>query len=288
MSDPAPIRAGSRWLEWGRRTYIMSILNITPDSFARSGPGLDPDAAVARALRDIADGADVVDVGGESTRPGATPVDSATELARVLPVIERLAASTDAPISVDTTKPDVAEAAAAVGASIINDVNGLHGDPRMAEVAARHGTPVIVMANLRGQPIPDVIGTVMARLQASLAIAERAGIPAERVIVDPGFGFGPSPGQNIEMLRRLRELCALGRPLLVGTSRKSTIGRVLNLPVEERLEGTAASVALAIANGADIVRVHDTRAMARVARLADAIVRGWEGPGELPAGAAGR
>ena len=287
MSNPAPTRAGSRWLEWGRRTYIMSILNITPDSFARTGPGLDPDAAVARPLQDIADGADLVDVGGESTRPGATPVDAATELARIVPVIERLAAATDAPISVDTTKHDVAEAAVAAGASIVNDVNGLHGDPRMAEVAARHGTPVVVMANLRGEPIPDVITAVAARLQASLAIAERAGIPAERVIVDPGFGFGPSPAQNIEMLRRLRELRALGRPLLVGTSRKSTIGRVLDLPVEERLEGTAATVALAIANGADIVRVHDTRAMARVARMADAIVRGWDGPSEKPGEAGG-
>lgn len=282
MTEPAPIRAGSRWLEWGRRTYIMAILNITPDSFSRSGPGLDPDAAVARAHREIADGADLIDIGGESTRPGATPVDEATELARVIPVIERLAATTDTPISIDTAKAAVAGAAIRAGAAIVNDVSGLGGDPGMAEVIARHGVPVVVMSNLRGRTFTDVVPAVLDRLRASLALARRAGIPEERVIVDPGFGFGPGPAQNLELLRRLCELRALGRPVLAGTSRKSTIGRVLNLPVEERLEGTAATVALAIANGADIVRVHDTKAMMRVARMADAVVRGWDGPGEQP------
>ena len=282
MPQPAPIRAGQRTLDWGQRTYVMSILNVTPDSFTRTGLGPDPAAAVARAHRDLADGADLIDVGGESTRPGAVPVDLETELRRVLPVIERLAAETNAPISIDTTKPEVAEAAVGAGAAIVNDINGLHDGGRMAETVARLGVPVIVMANLRGQRFADVVAAVLARLRSSLRIARRAGIPRERVIVDPGFGFGPSPAQNLELLRRLRALRRLGRPVLVGTSRKSTIGRVLGLPVEERVEGTAATVALAIANGADIVRVHDTRAMVRVARMTDAVVRGWQGPGEKP------
>ena len=278
MAQPAPIRVGGRTLAWGRRTYVMAIVNVTPDSFTSLGPGTDPAAAVACALRHVAEGADLIDVGGESTRPGATPVAPHTEAARVLPVIEQLARRTDVPISIDTTKAAVAEAAVRAGAALVNDVTGLLGDPAMAPTVARLGTPVIAMANLRGEEFADVVGAVRARLRQSLAVARRAGIPREQVILDPGFGFGPSPAQNLELLRRLRALRRLGRPLLVGTSRKSTIGRVLGLPVAERLEGTAATVALAIANGADIVRVHDTRAMVRVARMADAVVRGWPDP----------
>jgi dihydropteroate synthase len=278
MSEPAAIRVRGHCLEWGRRTYVMSILNITPDSFAGTGPGLDPVAAVARARQDLADGADIVDIGGESTRPGATPVDLDTELRRVIPVVERLAAETNALISIDTTKPEVADAALGAGAAIVNDINGLRRDPRMAAVAARHGAPVIAMANLRGCRFADVVQAVLCQFCESLSIAAAAGIDAEQVILDPGFGFGPSPEQNLELIRSLRTLRALGRPLLIGTSRKSTIGRVLGLPVEERLEGTAATVALAIANGADIVRVHDARAIVRAARMADAIVRGWREP----------
>ena len=286
MSAPAPLHVGGRLFDWGRRTYVMSILNVTPDSFAGTGPGVETAAAAARAHEEIADGADVLDIGGESTRPGATPVDAETELRRVLPVIEALAGRIDVPISIDTTKPEVARAALRAGASIVNDVHGLRADPAMARVAAEHGAPVVAMANLRGCSYDDVIVAVTEQLQQSLAIARRAGIPEEGVIVDPGFGFGPRPAENLEILRRLRELRALGRPLLVGTSRKSTIGLVLDLPVEERVEGTAATVAIAIANGADLVRVHDTRAMVRVARMCDAIVRGWDGPtgtrGESP------
>src|SRR5215217_2332200 len=244
VAQPAPIQMGGRLLAWGRRTYVMAILNVTPDSFTGLGPGTDPDAAVGRALRDVADGADLIDVGGESTRPGAEPVDLATERARVLPVIERLARATDAPISIDTTKAEVAEAAVRAGAALVNDVSGLHHDPRMAETVARLGVPLVVMSNLRGTPIDDVVGAVTARLRASLARARAAGIPAGHVIVDPGFGFGPSPAQNVELLRRLRALRRLGRPILAGTSRKSTIGRVLGLAVGDRLEGTAATVAL--------------------------------------------
>jgi dihydropteroate synthase len=201
-------------------------------------------------------------------------VDINTELARVLPVIARLAAESDVPISIDTTKPEVAEAALREGAAIVNDIHGLRGDPRMAEVAARHDAPVIAMANLRGCRYGDVVEAVLCQLRESLSVAAAAGIPRERVILDPGFGFGPSPEQNLELIRRLETLRVLGRPLLIGTSRKSTIGWALDLPVEERLEGTAATVALSIAHGADIVRVHDARAMVRVARMSDAIVRG--------------
>jgi len=200
MVQPAPIHVRDRCFIWGQRTYIMSILNITPDSFSGTGPGLDPHAALQRARRDLAAGADLLDIGGESTRPGATPVDTPTELARVLPVIARLAAETDAVISIDTTKPEVADAALRAGAAVVNDIHGLRGDPRMAAVAARHGAPVIAMANLRGCRYDDVIEAVLCQFRESLAIATTAGIPHERVILDPGFGFGPAPEQNLDMI----------------------------------------------------------------------------------------
>jgi len=222
----------------------------------------------------------LLDVGGESTRPGFQPVGADEELARVVPVIERLAGEVSIPISVDTTKGAVADAALAAGASLVNDVNGLRGDAGVAAAVARHGAAVVVMHNQRNRPFTDVIGDIRAGLEAGLAIAEAAGVARTRTLIDPGFGFGWQVEQNLEMLRRLRELRALGRPLLVGTSRKSTIGHVLDLPVEERLEGTAATVALAIANGADVVRVHDVRAMVRVVRMTDAVVRGWSPPAD--------
>jgi dihydropteroate synthase len=252
----------------------MGILNVTPDSFAGDGlPGLDD--AVARAVAMAADGADIIDVGGESTRPGFEPVPADEEIRRTVPVIERLARETDVPLSIDTSKAEVARAALAAGAALVNDVHGFRRDPAVAAAAANAGVPAIAMHNQRARPFRDVIGDVTAGLVESLRIAAAQGLPRERVIVDPGFNFGWTPEQALEMLRRLGELCALGRPLLVGTSRKSTIGAVLDLPVEERLEGTAATVALAVAGGADIVRVHDVREMSRVARMADAVVRGW-------------
>jgi len=258
----------------------MSIINVTPDSFSEPSGRTDPDRAVARALLAVAEGADLLDIGGESTRPGAVPVDAATERARVLPVIEALVARTDVPLSIDTTKASVAEAALRAGCALVNDVSGLHADPEMAGVVTRFGVPLVAMANLRGIHFDDVIAGVGARFSASLAIAAAAGIARERVILDPGFGFGPAPAQNLEMVRRLGELHAFGRPLLLGVSRKSTLGRVLDLPVEQRLEGTAAAVTLGIAAGVAIVRVHDTRAIGRVARMADAIVRGWVPPAD--------
>ncbi|MGD0115025.1 MAG: dihydropteroate synthase [Dehalococcoidia bacterium] len=275
---PPPMTIGGREFVWGSRTFLMGIVNVTPDSFSGDGVGLDADAAVALALRLVAEGADVIDVGGESTRPDAAPVSAAEELRRVLPVIERLAKETSVPISIDTSKAGVAAAALEAGAAMVNDVWGLRGDPEMAGVVSRFGAPAVVMHNQRGRPHCEVIADIKAGLETSVALAEAAGVPRERLILDPGFGFGWSVGHNLEILRRLPELRSLGRPLLVGTSRKSTIGAVLGAPVEERLFGTAASVAIAVANGADIVRVHDVKEMLQVCRFADAVVRGWLPP----------
>ncbi len=277
VRHPPPLTIGGRQFRWGQRTYIMGIINCTPDSFAGDGLGYDVAAAVRRALRMRDDGADIIDVGGESTRPGYKPVPVEEEMRRVLPVVRALSRQLDIPISIDTSKAEVARAALEAGASLVNDVTGLKGDPAMAAVVAEYGAAVVVMHNQRGRPFQDVVADILTGWDESLQVAAAVGVPQERVIVDPGFNFGWQPEQALEMLRRLGELRqAAGRPLLVGTSRKSTIGLVLGgLPPEERLEGTAATIALAIAQGADIVRVHDVREMARVARMADAIVRGW-------------
>ncbi len=281
VAPPATTIAGREFV-WGVRTYVMGIVNATPDSFSGDGLALDVDAAVRQGLQMLEDGADIIDVGGESTRPGAEELPAEEELRRVIPVIERLARGADAPISVDTYKGEVARAAIAAGAHMINDIHGFRPDgrpsgrrdPEIARIAAEAGVPAVAMHNQRGRDFHDTIGDIVAGLLESLRIARQAGLPDERVIVDPGFGFGWTVEQNLEMLRRLPELRVLGRPVLVGTSRKSTIGAVLgDLPVEQRLEGTAATVALAVAGGADIVRVHDVREMARVVKMADAVVR---------------
>ena len=271
-------RCGPLTLEWGSRTYVMGIVNVTPDSFSGDGLAHDADAALEQALRFQAEGADIIDVGAESTRPGHTPVDAEEEMRRVLPVIRLLASRLQVPVSVDTYKHKVAREAVAAGASMINDVWGLKRDPALAELAAREGVPIVLMHNQSGSAYEDLIPDVIASLRASMDTALAAGVPPENIILDPGVGFGKTAEHNLELLRRLPELTVLGRPLLVGTSRKSTIGLVLDLPVEERLEGTAATVALAIAGGADVVRVHDVRAMTRVARMSDAVVRGWSAP----------
>lgn len=286
---PPSLTIGPHTFVWGERTYLMGVVNCTPDSFAGDGLGDDVEAAVALARRLAEEGADIIDVGGESTRPGADPaqagfqaVPAEEELRRVLPVIRRLARELRIPISIDSQKATVARAAVEAGAHLVNDVWGFQGDPAMARAVAELAVPAVAMHNQRGRLLRqargeahhDVIGDILAGLSESIRIAEAAGIRRERLIVDPGFGFGWTPEQNLEMLRRLGELRTLGQPILIGTSRKGTIGRVLGLPVEERLEGTAATVALAIAAGADIVRVHDVRAMERVTRVADAVVRG--------------
>jgi len=270
---PPPLTIRECEFVWGRRTYVMGVLNITLDSFSGDGLGYDVEAAVAQGRRFAAEGADILDVGGESTRPGFEPVSADEEIRRVLPVIERLLAEVDIPISVDTSEASVAQAALAAGAHLLNDVSGLRHDPEMAALVARFGVPAVVMHNQRDRPFQDVIGDIRGGLEVSVALAVAAGVPRERLIIDPGFGFGWTPEQNLEMLRRLGELSDIGLPILVGTSRKSAIGAVLGLPVEERLMGTAATVAIAIARGADIVRVHDVKEMVQVCRMADAVLR---------------
>ncbi len=269
----------------------MGIINVTPDSFSgdgllRSGSeGEEGEMVVTAAARladqMVADGADLIDVGGESTRPGAQPVPVEQELARVLPVIERLSRTVPVPISVDTSKAEVARQAIAAGAQLVNDVTALCGDPEMATVIARSGVPLVLMhmggasaREKRPEP-PDLIDEIAQFFRARIGVAVAAGIAPEQMLVDPGFGFGKTTGGNLELVRRLGELRALGRPLVLGPSRKGTIGKVLGVPVGERIEGTAAVVALAIAQGVDMVRVHDVKAMVRVARMADAVVRGW-------------
>ena len=275
---PAPITIGGREFAWGRRTYVMGVVNVTPDSFSGDGLALDVDAALRQALRMAAEGADIIDVGGESTRPGFQPIPVEEEIRRTVPVIERLVRELDLPVSIDSYKAEVARAALAAGAHMVNDVHGFRREPEVARAAAESGVPAVAMHNQRGREFHDVIGDVTVGLLESLRLAREQGLPEERVIVDPGFNFGWTEEQALEMLRRLGELRALGRPILIGTSRKSTIGVVLGLPVDERLEGTAATVALSIANGADIVRVHDVREMVRLGRMADAVVRGWSRP----------
>lgn len=288
-----PLTIGARTFAWGTRTYVMGILNATPDSF--SGDGLLSDEGwMARALeqarRFLAAGADILDIGGESTRPGSQAVTVEEEMNRVLPVIGAILAEfPDALISIDTYKAAVAEAALQAGAHIVNDVWGLRADPRLAEVVARYKASVILMhnrsnpasvevrANLGnayiGAEYDDLLEDVKRELMESVALACRAGIPDERILLDPGIGFGKKVEHNLELIRRLDEIRALGFPILLGPSRKSFIGYTLDLPPDQRLEGTAAAVAVGITRGADIVRVHDVKEMARVAKMTDAIVR---------------
>ena len=256
----------------------MAIVNVTPDSFSGDGVGSHAPAAAAALARECAEaGADIIDVGAESTRPQADPVTPAEEAARALPAIAAIRAATDLPISIDTQHAEVAEAALDAGADMVNDINGLRGDARMAEVVSSRGAALVAMHNQRGRAPGDVVANVLAGWEESLRLAAKAGVPRERIILDPGFGFGWTPEENLEMVRRLNEFAVAGLPLLLGTSRKSTLGLVLDAPVEERLEGTAASVAIAIAKGVDIVRVHEVAAMRKVAAVADAISRGrWQ------------
>jgi dihydropteroate synthase len=268
---------GDREFRWGERTFIMGILNVTPDSFSGDGLGTDVEAAVAQAKRLVDEGADILDVGGESTRPDFAPVSADEELGRVIPVIQRLVGQVDVPVSIDTYKSEVARLALESGASMINDVWGLRRDPALAAVAAEWGLPLVIAANQRDTGYEDIVPAVLDSLRWGIGQAMEAGVSRENIIVDPGIGFGKTLEGNLEVLRCLGELKQLGRPILLGTSRKSMIGMVLDLPADQRLEGTAATVAIGIAGGADIVRVHDVMQMARVVRMADAVVRGrWE------------
>ncbi len=300
------LKVASHTFNWGRRTYVMGILNLTPDSF--SGDGLlgevEPleegnlssqknkkiiSQALEQALRFVAGGADILDVGGESTRPGSELVSPEVEMARVLPIIRALVDEVDTIISVDTYKPDVAQAALEAGAQIVNDVWGLHADPQLAETVARYNVPIILMHNRSswahaeikerlggryvGVPYDDLLEDIKGELLESVSLALAAGISKKNIILDPGIGFGKTVEQNLELLDRLDEIRSLGYPILVGPSRKSFIGYTLDQPPDQRLEGSAAAVSVAIARGADIVRVHDVDFMVKVARMTDAIVR---------------
>ena len=277
---------------WGTKTYVMGILNVTPDSFSGDGILQRDDqiaAAVAQAQQFAADGADIIDIGGESTRPGSTPVTEAEELARVIPVIEAVRAVISLPISVDTYRANVAEAALAAGASWINDVWGFRMDSHIAQVAAEANCPVVLMHN-RSKPkdvaqeerlggryvgivYNDLIEDIKRELGESVALARQAGVKEENIILDPGVGFGKTVAQNLQLVNQLDQFKTMGFPILLGTSRKSFIGYTLDLPPEERLEGTAATVAIGIDRGADIVRLHDVKSIVRLAKMTDAIIR---------------
>ena len=270
----------SRTLVLGERTLVMGVLNVTPDSFSDGGVYLSVDAAVARAIEIERAGADILDIGAESTRPGSEGISTEDELKRLLPVLEKLRGRLKIPISVDTSKEAVAEAAARMGAEILNDVTALRRDPRLAEVARWHKLPLILM-HMRGEPLSmqtkpfarDVMRDVVAGLRQAIATARCAGVAKSQIVLDPGIGFGKSTAQNYELLARLAELARFGFPLLVGTSRKGFIGKTLGgVKAAERVWGTAATVTASILAGAHIVRVHDVSEMIQVARVADAVL----------------
>jgi dihydropteroate synthase len=285
--DLGELRIGPRLFRWGSRTYVMGIVNVTPDSFsgdglmAQAGEGTAGasrsivEAAVALARRMVAEGADLIDVGGESSRPGHQPIPAAEERSRVVPVVAALReALPDVALSIDTSKAEVAAAALDGGAHMINDVWGVAAEPAMLALAAERGVPVVLMHNRAEARYGNVVAEVIADLQSALERAAAAGVAREAIVLDPGIGFGKTPDQNLALLHELASLRVLHRPILLGTSRKSIIGRVLDLPAPERLEGTLATTALGVAAGVEIVRVHDVEANVRVARMADAVVRG--------------
>tara|TARA_B100000446_G_scaffold156292_1_gene153106 strand:+ start:262 stop:1128 length:867 start_codon:yes stop_codon:yes gene_type:complete len=271
--------ASGETLAWGVRTYVIGIINLTPDSFSGDGLGGDVDGAVDLALRFQDEGADILDIGAESTRPGHKQISLNKELARLMPALEAVAKRVDLPISVDTYKAAVARRAVDAGAVIINDIWGLKAEPELAEVAAETCAGLVLMHNQKGTQYRDLVPNLVSSLEDSVRTALEAGVPRDNIIVDPGIGFGKTPDQNLAVLARLDELKELDCPILVGTSRKSTLGLLLDLPAEERVEATAATVSLAIAGGADLVRVHDVKEMVRVCRVTDAVVRGWRPEG---------
>jgi dihydropteroate synthase len=274
MSQLGILKCKNSEFKWGERTYVMGILNVSPDSF--SGDGLTgPESAAEQALKMVNEGADILDVGGESTKPGYTPVPVEEEIRRVIPVIEKLAPLVSVPISIDSSKYEVVRLALEAGANIINDQWGLKTEPRLADLAAERGVPIILMNNLRDREKlgPNIVAEVVASLRNQIKVAAIRGVPAENIIIDPGIGFIKSAQADLTLIRHLNELKTLERPILLGPSRKSFIKMVLNLPADERVEGTAAAVAIGIANGADIVRVHDVKQMVRVSRMSDAILR---------------
>lgn len=261
-------------LELGKRTLVMGILNVTPDSFSDGGRYQETGAAIEKACQMVEEGADIIDLGGVSTRPGHSQISEEEELKRVMPILEKLPAAVNVPVSIDTWRARVAKEALEAGVGIVNDQWALRGDHEFAGVVANYQTPIIIMHNGQDTNYGDILTDMTSFLRGGIEIALRAGITRENIIVDPGIGFAKTYEQNLEVLRRLRELTILGCPILLGTSRKSVIAKTLNLSVDQRVEGTGATVALGIVSGADIVRVHDVKEMVRVARMSDAIVRG--------------
>ena len=267
---------------WGSMTYVVGVINATPDSFSGDGVAGDSDMAIERALRFVEEGAHMIDVGGESSRPpdmyrNVQQISAYEEIKRVVPVVEGIARRSDVPISIDTCKSEVAQAAISVGASVINDVWGFKKDKDMSAVAAISGVDVILTHNSISSSYCDVVKETIEELSDMVESAIHDGVSRSSIIIDPGFGFGgKSPSHNLEVLRRLDEYQVIGRPIMIGTSRKSTIGKIIGAPVTERIEGTSATIALAIAKGVDLVRVHDVRQMALVSRMSDAVVRGWD------------
>jgi len=274
------IQFKTKKLDLSARTHITGVLNVTPDSFSDGGRFFNLEDAVSQGMKMVEEGADMIDVGGESTRPGSDPLPTEEELSRVIPVIKSMSAKTDVPISIDTYKAEVARRALDAGAQMINDISALRFDPGMKQVASEFEVPVILM-HIKGTPkdmqkdpsYEDVIAEITEYLRQSIKIAEDAGVDREKIIIDPGIGFGKRLQDNLNVLKNLRKFSILGCPILIGCSRKSFIGRVLNLPVEERLEGSLAALAVAVMNGANIVRVHDVKESKRVVSLIDAVIR---------------
>ncbi len=284
---PSPTTIGPRTFAWGTRTFVMGILNVTADSF--SGDGLlaraDPlESAVEQARRMADEGADLLDVGGASSRPGHAEISPEDEARRVVPVIRAIAGTLpEMPISVDTVSPTVATAAIDAGAHLVNDVWGVADTADLPRIAAANGVPIVLMHNRAEARYRNLLPEVLADLQRAVDRALEAGVPWDAIVIDPGFGFGKTPEQNVALLARLGELRILGRPVLLGTSRKSTLGKLLDLPARERVEATVASTVLGVVAGVDIVRVHDVLANVRASRVADAVVRGWR-PDRWPEG----
>lgn len=271
-------------LDLGTRTHIMGVLNVTPDSFSDGGQFYETNRAVDRATLMVEEGADIIDVGGESTRPGSEPISPEQELDRTLPVVEKLIQELNVPISVDTNRSQVAAALLGAGAHMVNDISGLNFDPEMGTVASRYDASLIVM-HIKGRPrdmqlnpeYDDLLSDIYTSLKRSVEKALQAGVGADKIVIDPGIGFGKTVAHNLEILKRLREFSSMGYPLLIGASRKSFIGKILNVPVDDRLEGSLAAVAVSIMNGANILRVHDVKPTVRVARLVDAVLRANNG-----------
>ena len=274
MSIPGTTKCGNMEVKWGERTYVMGIINVSPDSF--SGDGLSSSAvALKQAQRLVAEGADILDIGGETTKPGAAPISVEEEIQRVIPALELISSQMSVPLSIDSYKYEVARQALEAGASMINDQWCLKKETRLANLAAERGVPILLMNNLRDIDTTDIdiVSETMATLSKGMDTARGAGVPFENIIIDPGIGFLKSWKHDLEIIRWLDELKVLKRPILLGPSRKAFIKQVLDLPIEERVEGTAAAVAIGISKGADMVRIHDVKQIARICKMCDAILR---------------